>query len=428
MSATPAVTVPTAQPSRAAAARSVERRRFPFPYRAALAVCSDLDETPDLELYANTLRFLNGRGATPFGDGLGLEIGNTIYFDMPPDQFSYWNTTDRGREVIRALIRSGHVDCLHSFGDLADTRAHAGRALDDLERHGCRLEVWIDHAVAPSNFGPDIMCGTGDVAGSPVYHADLTWAHGVRFVWRGRVTSVTGQGVAPRLGGIFTPAHPVASARTLAKEAAKGVLGRAGSHKYRAHATNDLIRAATLRSGQPVWEFVRSNPHWGGVSSCDTATGFGDVMGPGLIDRLIAREGACVLYTHLGKTPTPARPFTEAGLAAWRCLAQASRDGCILVTTTRRLLGSWVAGQTLTWSARTGDDGAITIEARRTPTAGTLLADRDLDGLCFYVEDAARARLVVDGREITGLQRNPPDHTGRASVSVPWTRLELPAL
>src|SRR5258708_28717945 len=33
------------------------------------------------------------------------------------------------------------------------TRAHAGRALDDLARHGCGVKVWIDHAVAPSNFG-----------------------------------------------------------------------------------------------------------------------------------------------------------------------------------------------------------------------------------------------------------------------------------
>ena len=39
-----------------------------------------------------------------------------FYFDMPPDQFAYWNTDDAGREMVRALIRSGHIDCFHSFG------------------------------------------------------------------------------------------------------------------------------------------------------------------------------------------------------------------------------------------------------------------------------------------------------------------------
>src|SRR4029450_214796 len=141
-------------------------------------------------------------------------------------QFSYWNTDDRGRSRVRALIQSGHVDCLHSFGDLATTRRQAERALHELERHRCALNVWIDHAVAPSNFGADRMRGQGDVNGAPVYHADLTWAFGIRYVWRGRVTSVTGQGVRRRLSGIFNPRHPAASARTLAKEAAKGLVGR----------------------------------------------------------------------------------------------------------------------------------------------------------------------------------------------------------
>src|SRR2546430_6889020 len=106
-------------------------------------------------------RFLNTTERTALGTGVGLEAGNSIYFDMPAAQFSYWNATDGERARVRALIRAGYVDCLHSFGDLADTRAHAGRALDDLARHGCSLKVWIDHAVAPSNFGADIMHGSG---------------------------------------------------------------------------------------------------------------------------------------------------------------------------------------------------------------------------------------------------------------------------
>ena len=79
------------------------------------------------------------------GPGVGLEVGNTIYFDMPPNQFSYWNTDDVGRNMIRTLIHSGHIDCLHSYGDNAVTRKHAGQALDELDKYNCQLEVWIDH-------------------------------------------------------------------------------------------------------------------------------------------------------------------------------------------------------------------------------------------------------------------------------------------
>jgi hypothetical protein len=407
-------------------AARVERRPLPYPYRATLAVCSDLDETPGLELYTNTLRFLNTSGPTPFGEGLGLEVGNTMYFDMPAGQFSYWNTDDRGRATVRALMRSGHVDCLHSFGDLATTRAHAARALEDLDRHDCRLQVWVDHAVAPSNFGADIMHGFGDVSGAPAFHADLTWDYGVRFVWRGRVTSVTGQGVPRRVGGIFDARHAVQSGRTFAKEAAKGVLGRV-ARRYQAHATNELVRADTLRTGHAVQEFTRCNPHWGGVSRGETATGFGEVVRQDMLDRLVARGGACVLYTHLGKTITPSRPFTERGLDGWRRLARAHHDGLILVTTTRRLLGTWAAARALTWAARE-DQGATVIDVQALGTRPSAGGAGDLDGLSFYVADPPRTRVIVDGAEVGRLRRNPPDHTGRPSVSIPWPRLEFPSL
>src|SRR5688572_22286013 len=195
-------------------------RRLPYPYRAALAICRDLDETPDAQVYEEQMRFLNTREMTSMGEGLGLEVGNTIYFDMPPGQFAYWNTDDAGREMARALIRSGHIDCLHSYGDLATTRAHAVRALEELERHQLSLKVWIDHAQAATNFGADIMQGHGDEPGHPAYHADLTLRHGIRYVWRGRVTSVIGQDRSVGLLGLPSALCPRSSASALLKEAA----------------------------------------------------------------------------------------------------------------------------------------------------------------------------------------------------------------
>jgi hypothetical protein len=398
----------------------VSLRAHPYPYRALLAICSDLDETPDRQAYEQIVRYLNGRGPTVMGPGLGLEVGNTIYFDMPPDQFAYWNTDDAGRELVRALIHSGHIDCFHSFGDLATTRAHAGRALEELDRHGCRLQVWIDHAQAPTNFGADIMHGQGDVVGSPAYHADLTCDFGVQYVWRGRVTSVVGQDARRRLSGIARADHPWSSARTLAKEALKGALARAGSAKYAMHAPNGVLRREHLRDGREVLEFLRSNPHWRAVDRGETSDGLAEVLVPDMLDRLVRRSGTCILYTHLGKTRERDRPFSASTCAALERLAEAERVGDVLVTTTRRLLGQRRAVRELAWRASAQPGDPVQIDVSWSGPAS------DLDGLTFYVPDLARTRLSINGVPAARMHANPADHTGRPSVSLPWPRLAFP--
>jgi hypothetical protein len=395
-------------------------RPAPFPYRAMLAICSDLDETPDRQVYWETARFLNTHESTAMGEGLGLEVGNTIYFDMAPDQFAYWNTDDAGRAMVRALIRSGHIDCFHSFGDLASTRAHAGRVLDELSRHDCRLTVWIDHAVAPTNLGADIMQGSGDVPGAAAYHSDLTCAFGVEYVWRGRVTSVIGQDVARRLGGIFTREHPLASARTVAKEAAKGLLARAGRPKYALHPPNQVLHSTVLRDGRPVQEFLRSNPCWEAVDKGETAAGLARVLVPRMLDHLVARGGVCVLYTHLGKVKDRRLPLGPETRAALGGLAERQRRGEVLVTTTRRLLDFRSASREARVTQREVE-GRLEIDI-------TVPPGRSPHGLSVFVANPDRVKLRVNGREVTDLQRNPQDYTGRASVSVPWPRLEFPRL
>jgi len=356
---------------------------------------------------------------------VGLEVGNSIYFDAVPSEFAYWNTDDAGREMVRRLIRSGHIDCLHSYGDLAIDRSHAGRALDELERHDCRVQVWIDHRVAPTNFGADIMQGHGDERGHEAYHADLTIGFGVRYVWRGRVTSVIGQDAPARVGGLLTRRAPLKSASTLAKELVKHALGRCGNSKYQMHAPNDVLRPTQLRDGHEIHEFLRANPHWGGVSSCDTGRQIGNVLTDDFLRRLVDREGACVLYTHLGKGHEPRTPFDQSAAAAFSRLADAQREGRVLVTTTRRLLGYCRAVRQLSWSVR-HDEPENAIEIAIELPRGCGLCESDLDGMTFSVPAACEVRITIDGRAAAGVIRNPPDPKGRMSVSLPWRRLELP--
>jgi hypothetical protein len=401
--------------------RELSIRRIPYPYRAMLAICSDLDETPNREVYFEIMKFLNTTENTAMGPGIGLEVGNTIYFDMPPDQFSYWNTDEKGREMIRTLIRSGHIDCLHSYGDLATTRAHAERALEELSKYGCKLDVWADHAFAPSNFGADIMKGLGDVPDSDVYHADLTCGFGIKHIWRGRITSVIGQDAPRSLRGIYNRNHPMDSARTITKEFVKGVIARAGSVKYAMHGPNEVLRKVKLRDGHEVWEFIRSNPYWGGVENNATAEGLSDVINEQMLNELVERRGVCILYTHLGKIRDPKKPFGPGTRNALSLLAKYASEYKILVTTTSRLLDYCRLVREVTFSvAKEGECDKISVNVNGLET--------DVSGLSFYVLEPHKTKVFLNVREVSTLKGNDPDDTGQRSVFLPWTALEFPDL
>jgi hypothetical protein len=408
---------------------NVQLRRFPYPYKAMLAICSDLDETRDRCVYWEIMRFLNTKEETSMGPGVGLEVANSIYFDMPPGQFAYWNTDDAGKEMIRTLIRSGHIDCLHSYGDLAIKREHAARTLDELTRHDCMLEVWVDHGTAPTNFGSDIMQGHGDELGHETYHADLTTDYGIKYIWRGRVTSITGQDRPASYDGIFNWRHPVKSCRTLFKEATKQKLARRGNPKYAMHGPNETLRPTILRDGSLVYEFMRCNPYWGGVSCCEQGRSIGEVLTGDVLSRLIKRGGTCILYTHLGKVDNPNIPFDDTAVRAFYHLAEMFRSRKILVTTTRRLLGYRRAVREITFNTM-NDERGLYIDINTCSGASSIgeLSNTDLCGLTFYVRDPNMTHVTINEKELTDLQQNEPDYTGQPSVSLKWPFLEFPAL
>jgi len=406
-----------------------ELRRFPYPYRAMLAICSDLDSTLDRHVYLEIMRFLNTTEATAMGQGVGLEVGNSIHFRAIPPQFSYWDTDDAGREMVQTLIRTGHIDCLHSFGELIYTRDEAKKALDELAEHDCRLKVWVDHGGAVTNFGSDIMKGHGDEIGRPAYHADLTIDYGIKYIWCGRTTSIIGQDTPPRSGGIFNWNHPVVSGRTLLKEVTKRRLARLGNKKYAMHLTNKVLRTSVLRDGSSVYEFMRCNPHWRGIGFGDQGRYIGEVLTSDFLNRLIDRGGTCILYTHLGKIDDPNVPFNYEAVEAFHRLSEAFQGGSILVTTTRRFLGYQFAVREISFSSSwDGKHLYIAVDTRTDENSPCELPADDLAGLTFYVPDPEATCLTVNGEHVRNLQRNPSDHRGRPSVSLPWPALEFPGI
>ena len=216
---------------------------------------------------------------------------------------------------------------------------------------------------------------------------------------------------------------------TIGKEYIKGMLGGRDHEKYAMHGPNDVIRAAQLRDGRSVVEFLRSNPYWGGPGNAATAYELPRVLTKRMLDRLVKREGFCVFYTHLGKIKDAAVPFDSQTCDALRCLAGFQREGRILVTTTRRLLGYARAAQTISVSG-VEDDTGFRIEISTPGESGPAvsgLADGDLNGLTFYVPDPHRTRIAINGRDVSDIRRNDADGTGHRSVSLPWhAPLEFP--
>jgi len=394
-----------------------------------IAVCSDLDETPDRHIYWESMRFLNATEPTAMGDGVGLEIGNSIYFDMPDQKFSYWNTDDTGRAMIRSLIHSGHIDCLHSYGDLANQRADAERAINELNSHECQLRVWVDHSKAPTNFGPDIMAGHGDEVNHKAYHADLTLQYGIQYVWRGRTTGINGQNVpitVGALGRMMDRHHPLTSSANTARQMVKIYLGRHGHCRWEMYATNQACRPSTLRSGHRIWEFMRSNPFWGGSGEAATADGIAHVMTEQMLSDLVQCGGICFLYTHLGKVADPRQAFNPATQQAFHRLAQYVRNGRILVRTTHRLLRYLTVRDSLDYrSERQGNTLIITIESISDPVSGLRQpSSDDLQGITFVVDRCERIELC---KGVNTPIHCEVFHEGQSSyIVVPWKMLQLP--
>src|SRR3990170_7384841 len=83
---------------------SIFLRKFPYPYKAALAIASDIDSTSTLEKFLEIQEFLNTKNITNMGEGVGLDIGNSFFMFHPKNKFSYFSTREEDRVNIRKFI------------------------------------------------------------------------------------------------------------------------------------------------------------------------------------------------------------------------------------------------------------------------------------------------------------------------------------
>ncbi len=405
-------------------------RKFPYPYRAALAISSDLDNTPDLATYLALMDYLNGTGETPLGTGLGLEVGNSFWFyngsgenGSGENQLAYFDAaggTTPFAEVCRQFWLSGHIDTLHTYGNFDNggfSRSHAERAVEELATQQARIPVWVNHGTEQNrqNVGHRESFAGANPA-DPAYHFDLARQAGLRYFWTGRLTHVLGQDARQNLA-LMGQRILQEGVRLLKYPFSRGPLF---------DRRNRLLIPLTLEDGAKVWEFQRWISSWGEVTAADV-NDLPVQLGTRQLQGLVRNGGYLIIYTHMGEHLDLAAGLPPELVTQLHLLQGMQRDGRLLVTTTGRLLRYREVNGELSWQITTADERAVIEIAPQldTPIGSNPLQERDLQGLTFYIGRAKVAQVRFGGRAVA-CNLNPADETGRVSVSIPWLPLEYP--
>ena len=400
----------------------ISLRPFPFPYRAAVAIASDIDGcTPATFLAVH--HSLNSELGLPVADScfaLGREPGQLAYFQADGV------TPTPAAPLLKAAIQAGLIDSLHTWGDFNEEppepqslRRLALTFTEHLQRAGLSLPIWINHGSATNrqNFLTRMRPAfVGDEPTSPWYTADLARAVGVRFYW--------GMELLPWPLSIqaawHRPTHWLRVGGNAIKNLAKFFLGRWRQRRGRDQITS-LAVPLTLRDGWPVWNFNRFNRHPQGLWGRPNRHTLRYALAPAVFRQLVQEAGFLIVYTHLGMPRQGSGPlFPTSDRQALENLADRYHQGVIWVATTARLLTYWQVQQTLHWDVlQQGGQLIIQLQAvadlltgSRQPTAA------ELAGLSFYSDRPAATKILLAGRELAS-RPMPPDHTGRGGLMIP---------
>jgi len=417
-----------------ATVEKVKIRPFPYPYKAALAICNDLDCITSFQELKAIHDVLNGRKETPCGPGLGLEIGDSFHFySVHPEQddsLSYFEGT--GTKIaghaaaLREGIEAGLLDTLHTWGNFSQKggffRRHAERALKELDRYNLRVPVWTNHGDIHNfqNIGRSDSLGDlparssqrGNRSEVLEYHLDLTRRAGVRYVWVKELTRIVGQERS------LEPEDWLENGINLGRNIIKGFLkrGQRAEVSHSLQISNKLLRPKTLRDGSILYEMLRF-----GSFLQDGSDHLPELLTVKNLRRLVETGGAMILYTHLGKgRPSPEKPFSPESYSTLARLACRVSEGEIWVTTTARLCRYVEMRQRLKLDVVAEAEGAkATVSFKKMGD----LPSPDLSGLTFYLSGADRCELHING-EVFQLDKNPADHTGEISFSMPIEPLQ----
>jgi hypothetical protein len=408
--------------------REAHIQRLPHDYRALLAISTDLDGTRSADEYFELLRFWNTSAKSDLGQGLDLQLSNSIYFSMPAKAFSYWNASSDAKRLLRDCNRAGFVDSLHSYGELATGRTAIDECIVEIERSGMKFPVWSNHSDVVSNFWSAKKATTarGDDVDADAYHAKQTLRFGVRYVALGQVTSVVGQDVFPN------PFRKVSAKSRVRKGAIKQLLKIAASPfsaRYRAHGVNRVLSPITLKDGQPVFEILRTNWHPVGIGRGSSGVFVHEILSPQSVRELARCSGLAVIYTHLGQCFRLSKEARQRQADALRAMKKTLADQRVRVMTTSDLLDYVLLTRHI--HLETDSSDSTTHVDLNTKALPSLVANPESiinrSGLTVSVKSREAPQLTIDGhppRVAVSCERTRP---GTWRMCLPMVRREMPA-
>ena len=381
-------------------------RKFPYPYKAMLAIVSDSDSaTP--AAFSSIHRFLNTNEETEYGTGLGLDVADSFWLYMgsnltdTANTMTYFSGTSYEKlysDKIAHYINCGWLDSIHTFGDFSRldvdditfSKELAQNGWQELESEELnKLSVWIDHGNAANvqNFGAYNPINAsryqaGDNPFSKYYHANITAKNGIRFIWHSRHDD--------RFGQDFP------------------------------------LVEKTLRNGQKIWGFYRYSCEMDGKT---ILWNWSPEMLPtqlteAHLDCIVQNSQYALVAQHLGYYGD-GYTYTQKSIDALKLLAGYQNERKeILVARTARLLTYCVSQKYINYKTIDFDNKTyISITGVDDPVSSFRKPDiNELHGICFYSNSPENTVLLMGGETIDEelIQINPPDETGRASIMIKW--------
>lgn len=426
-------------------------RLYPFPYVAALAV-SNSGVSLTVDAFEDWHAFVCGHGATPYGDGLGLEVGDSLTLnDLEPSvgvaAAAPASFMDSGHLIERA--RQGFLDTVELP---AAKNAPAAADTDRLKHRLDRLQSAGAIASAAVETCGDRNVATGceaQTAAGESAHLDLLKAFGIRFFSGGHLLERQKFGdhldyrVAARLReALQRHGHEHWRVGSGAASAFAGGLSPLDDDEaeFRLGLFNRTVNAVRTRDGNLLLSFKRYRG-----PTFPSATSFPAQVSSARLDALEAARGAVIVAQHfgiwslIGRRPgddgrRPSQPpvFDAHAAACWRDIAARHRAGRLFVATTGRLLHALWRHDRLSFTVQKSPERwVVTLDKMACPILGDRTPDTaDLNGLALLVREAApEVVLCVKDQAAPLAVTRAPDaaNPGFHAVYRPWTALEWPA-
>jgi len=437
--------------------KKIKLCKFPYPYHAALAICSDIDGT-SLDNFIAIHKFLNTEQETEIGTGLSLPIGDSFWmYDRPNltnSAFSYFENL-QGKEsksapVIRDFIRAGIIDVMHSYGNFATmadfSRKLAMQAIDELQKHNLRIEVWTNHGGIESiqNVGA-LSWGKGDIPTHEengtsgeldCYHSEMLIDYGIRFYWDCEVslTSLVGQDAPVHFSEAYWRSPLYSGFKLKMKSIIKGYLSFADLlyHKFnKKHFIpwqpfdfqNYLIQPDQLRDGNILFKFKRF-----GHGKLDWSDDLNFILNDRVINHLMKKQGYLILYIHLGdrKEKNDSNPLSAPTIEKLQQIAELYHRGDLWVGTTSQLLKYNFIYNYVNWSVTETDaEYQIKIGGLNTSIPTYDLTIDDLSGLTFVSPNDKAVSLFFNDKKIPS-KIYPEKEKNQQYIMIPIKKPEWP--